>query len=1578
MTTEDRGRQLEWTGERYLPGIAGNIRLEHVHRYLLAQELCKGRRVLDIACGEGYGSDLLARVALDVIGVDIDTAVVRHAHATYSRPNLTFVAGTCAAFPLADRSVDVVVSFETLEHHDQHDAMMREIKRVLRPDGLLIISSPDRREYSDVPNYRNPFHVRELYRDEFTQLLSAHFQHVGLIGQRVRAGSIVGPLDEVVPTTFVTFGSTDDEGRTEGLHAPLYLIGIATDGTMPQVATGLLDGGDFSWPEDYRAAVQALADGHEHDVDLLSAQASGSLKALQAELDRQLAMIATLAAGKGKAEERTAWLEADIAQRAQRLDEITRELVDVQRERHELGMLSRDAHHALDNTRLQLSTRDRELADVRATLDTVRARLRRVEARLSAHRELELERQTLAEQAQALQRELEQARDNYSELRTAFGQLEGHRAALTQTVGIMEQSSSWRVTSPLRASRRLMSHAPAVTRRVISDSMRSVYRALPVPRTAKTRIKGAVFRTAPWLVRHTVAYRAWLEQHRPVVTPAPVPPTLALEPEPEVAPAPSSASRLANNPEYVPITTTPDVTTNIKAIAFYVPQFYPTPETDQWWGQGFTDWRDVARGRPRFPGHLQPHVPGELGFYDLRLLDVQRRQIELARMYGLYGFCYQHYWFNGTRLLRQPLDQLLANPDLDFPFCLCWANESWTRGGVNTPHQILIAQRHSPEDDLAFIQDVEPALRDRRYIRFAGRPVLMVYQPSLLPDARATAERWRRYWHDAGLGDLYLVAGQVSDARDPQEFGFDAALALAPNETVVSRMAPSIAPNPDCASTIYEYRDLVTASQSDRPAGYVRLPCVAPMWDNDARQPGTGVVFANSSPALYGEWLERACQDALEQPSSVEKSVVFINAWNDWAQGAHLEPDRHFGYAYLQATADAVRKFPAIDTRPSIVVVSHDALFFGAQRVALTLARTLSESLGYRVEILLCGDGPLAADFANAGQVHDFFSAASTPEVRQRIVRELYEQGARVALCNTSCLGEVVHLLRESGFGVVSMIHELPNVIREYGLEESSNQIAREATRVVFPARIVRDRFIELTQMAPQKAVVRPQGLLAKNAYEGRRAEARRELRGRLGLSDATKIVLAVAPASLRKGIDLFVDAGLRVVAAMEDVVFVWVGNRWGVRSADEFEEAHGRITAAGMQSRFIFPGLIENPDVFFAGADVYLMSSREDPFPLVVLDALVAEVPVIGFEDAGGFGELLRRDCGILVPYLDTPAMAAATLRLLGDNAEARRLATNGKTIMDREFAFVDYARDLVQLAQGPRVSVIVPNYNYERYLPARLQSILSQRYRPHEILFLDDCSSDRSVARAESILAASGIPYRIIRNATNQGVYRQWMRGLREATGDLVWIAEADDECAPTFLETLVPALANPGVVLAYCQSKQIDGEGHEIAPDYLQWTEDVDPAKWRSAYLRRGTDEIRDSLIVKNTIPNVSAVVMRKPDLSGVQTELESLRHAGDWLVYVHLLERGDLAFVPEALNAHRRHSGSVTIGQGGVNLMREILLVQRDILSRHPVTPEVERKREASLQTTYEYLGLHTNGPATYRDHPALNSLTALAG
>jgi lipopolysaccharide biosynthesis protein len=345
----------------------------------------------------------------------------------------------------------------------------------------------------------------------------------------------------------------------------------------------------------------------------------------------------------------------------------------------------------------------------------------------------------------------------------------------------------------------------------------------------------------------------------------------------------------------------------VRLIAFYLPQYHPIPQNDLWWGKGFTDWTNVAKALPRFVGHYQPHLPGELGFYDLRLPEMLRRQAELAQHYGVGGFCFHYYWFNGQGILETPLTNLLAHPDIDLPFCINWANESWTRTWDGGQGNVLLEQSHSDEDDFAFARALEPVLRDARYIRIRGRPLMMVYRPSLLPDAAATLRRWRAHFTASGVGDPFFVMAQTFDDYDPRRYGFDAAAEFPPHK--LGFVAPELVAYGrfahDYKGRLISYDQMVRAAMQIDETDFTLFRGVCPSWDNEARKPNRGWSFVNSTPEKYGEWLAWASHKVLAT-NTPEQRIVFINAWNEWAEGAHLEPDRHFGYAYLKATADAL------------------------------------------------------------------------------------------------------------------------------------------------------------------------------------------------------------------------------------------------------------------------------------------------------------------------------------------------------------------------------------------------------------------------------------------------------------------------------------------------------------------------------------------------------------------------------------------------------------------------------------------------------------------------------------------------
>ncbi len=353
---------------------------------------------------------------------------------------------------------------------------------------------------------------------------------------------------------------------------------------------------------------------------------------------------------------------------------------------------------------------------------------------------------------------------------------------------------------------------------------------------------------------------------------------------------------------------------DIKAIAFYLPQYHPIPENDRWWSKGFTEWTNVSKAKPLFTDHYQPHQPADLGFYDLRLPEIRQAQADLAQAYGIHGFCYYHYWFTGKRLLERPFNDVIASKEPDFPFCLCWANENWTRRWDGQDDDILAEQIYSKEDDLAHFRYLAQAFQDPRYIRIDGKPLFLVYRASKIPDPLATTTIWRDEAQRLGVGELYLVRVESfpNEHNDPASIGFDATVEFQPDWgnlglplqrgrkwTLARRL--KLAELAYGQNNIYDYETIVERMLAKPTVPYQRFPCVTPAWDNTARRKdGNATILQNSTPELYEHWLNTVVSRELSKPNS--DRIVFVNAWNEWAEGNHLEPCQKWGHAYLEAT----------------------------------------------------------------------------------------------------------------------------------------------------------------------------------------------------------------------------------------------------------------------------------------------------------------------------------------------------------------------------------------------------------------------------------------------------------------------------------------------------------------------------------------------------------------------------------------------------------------------------------------------------------------------------------------------------
>ncbi len=355
----------------------------------------------------------------------------------------------------------------------------------------------------------------------------------------------------------------------------------------------------------------------------------------------------------------------------------------------------------------------------------------------------------------------------------------------------------------------------------------------------------------------------------------------------------------------------------VKLIAFHLPQFHPIPENDAWWGKGFTEWTNVSRAKSLFRGHYQPHVPADLGYYDLRLPEARQAQADLAREYGIHGFCYYHYWFNSRRILERPVDEILRSGEPDFPFCLCWANENWTRAWDGRTGVKLLEQNYCDDDDLAHIRWLAQVFEDPRYIHVEGKPLFLVYRSSLMPEPARTTTIWREEAQKLGLGDLYLCRVEsLTKERNinPASHGFDAAVDFQPDWSYFSRplrrslfwaVARSLGLSEKAYGKhrVFDYCSVVNRMRERPSVPYLRYPCVTPSWDNSARRKVDAVILKDASPECYGEWLKAVIEDANR---GGRENLVFINAWNEWAEGNHLEPDQKFGRKFLEETRRAL------------------------------------------------------------------------------------------------------------------------------------------------------------------------------------------------------------------------------------------------------------------------------------------------------------------------------------------------------------------------------------------------------------------------------------------------------------------------------------------------------------------------------------------------------------------------------------------------------------------------------------------------------------------------------------------------
>ncbi len=952
-------------------------------------------------------------------------------------------------------------------------------------------------------------------------------------------------------------------------------------------------------------------------------------------------------------------------------------------------------------------------------------------------------------------------------------------------------------------------------------------------------------------------------------------------------------------------------------LAYYLPQFHAFPENDAWWGKGFTEWTNVARGTPRFAGHYQPRVPRDLGFYTLDSAAVLRKQIDLALAAGLTGFVFYYYWFNGKRLMDQPLKHFLADKSLNMNFALMWANENWTRRWDGADAEVLISQDYRDADDAAMAAEFAAHFKDERYIRLQGRPVLMIYRAGVIPNVRQAISRWRGMFRDRFGEDPIFVMAQAFNAEDPRRFGFDGAIEFPPHKLTAGMTADNIRHHyldADFSGSIYDYDKVVEASLGEAVPDFPLIKTAVPSWDNDARRQGAGLVITGSTPAKYEGWLAALVERAKANPF-FGAPVVCVNAWNEWCEGAYLEPDLHFGAAYLNATARAISGRARSSHVPRLILLGHDAFPAGAQHLLLNLGRALRAASGMEFEFVLLEGGDLAKDYAAVAPL----TIADTGKKLADKLRALAGSGFGHAIVNSTAAGMAVALLRAENIAPLLLVHELPRILREKQLIEHARTGIAQAGAVAFSSAFVRDALLrELDLPADERMRILPQGSYKNIRFD---AAGRINVRAEFCLGDDDHLILGAGYADLRKGFDLFLQLWRQLREAPRRrgsgrIFAVWAGgidpslNEWLAQD----------IAAAEATGLFKMAGYRDDMAALFSAASVFALTSREDPLPTVVMEAISAGASVVAFDETGGIPDMLRGiGEGRIVPYGDVAAMARAVLAELPHRiSPAARESRRAK--ITAAFDFADYARKLVKLAMpaAPDVSAVVPNYNYANYMPARLGSIFAQTYPVAEVVVLDDGSRDDSLDVIPAVAAAAGRAVRLIVNAVNSGsVFAQWRRAAETAQAEYIWIAEADDAADPEFLASLTALLAaDPAMDLAFSDSRTVDAAGNPQWDSYKGYYASLEPDALRRTEVFAGDEFARRFVCVKNPILNVSAVVWRRAALlralEACGSMIGEFRLAGDWLLYLAALAvpGARIGYEARTLNVHRRHAISVT--------------------------------------------------------------------
>ncbi|MDP3895529.1 MAG: glycosyltransferase, partial [Mesorhizobium sp.] len=645
--------------------------------------------------------------------------------------------------------------------------------------------------------------------------------------------------------------------------------------------------------------------------------------------------------------------------------------------------------------------------------------------------------------------------------------------------------------------------------------------------------------------------------------------------------------------------------------------------------------------------------------------------------------------------------------------------------------------------------------------------------------------------------------------------------------------------------------------------------------------------------------------------------------------------------------------------RGTILIVSHDAALGGAQQIIRTFAAWLLRSTRYEVRLVLLRGGDLVGRFNDIAPTCNL-AALSVGKSREQVVDELSAwagDDVKAVFLNSAASGGFLDIWpRETP--IVAFIHEMPKILKLYTTEFA--KIRARAATIIAGSSAVRDSLAERHGLEGAHVPVVTAFLDAEDGRKTFGFEDKLAAKRTLGMNESALVVAACGIVHWRKSPGIFIDVAEKVLRDHPgEAHFIWVGDG---PDREHFE----RLLRAKGLTNVRFTGI--EPDImrYLDAADIFLLPSEEDPFPIVCLHAATALAPVICFEEAGGMPGFVARGCGRAVPFKDADAMAAAVLDYAFDKEKRRAHGAAGQKLVAAEYTVATTGPQLlhhIRAAAGlrPEVSVVVPSYNCAPYLGERMATIGAQTFQDFEVIVIDDCSTDGSVAILDA-WSALRPGTRMIVNARNSGSpFPQWLHGMGVASGPLIWVAEADDSCERDFLATLLPAFDDRNVFLAHARSLPVDASG-TVVGSHDAYLDRIAAGRWAASFVATDHEEAASGLGIANCIPNASGAVFRRfdPDAGFAET-LKGMRLCGDWFFYLRAMRGGLVAYEAAPLNRHRRHAETVTHkSEGSRRYFDEFETVRRWIAATYRQDPTTRAAIKRFTTEDLDRFGISNTG------------------